>query len=266
MSNKNLTTTPIVPAELSPEVQNEIEQMIRQDRGVAYQPLKLFGVVNKDRIWVSLQGKDEPIGKYEQLNCHIIAAVISRAAYVGDERIPACASTDGGKVGRLHPEYGAQLEIPDGQLCATCKWNRFGTGRDENGQPSKGKFCKERRNILALTPDFSEPVILSISPSSLNEWDGYVSGLTQMRPQSYFVAHQTRVSVVVVKENGKEYGLAKFESLGKLPETEVKNAFLLRTEFKPLLERVTATSENGGVQQVVDPNEWQEVEEKELPF
>ena len=269
MPTKNLTTqtAPAETYELSTEVQSEIEQMIRQDRGNAYQPLKLFGVVNKDRIWISLQGTEEPIGKFETLDCHIVAAVISRAAYgTKDQRVPSCSSINAGKTGNLHPEYGVALNIPDGQPCATCPWNKFGTGRNEDGTPGKGKFCKERRNILALTQEFSEPVILSISPSSLNAWDSYVSGLTQMRPPSYFVAHKTRVSVTVKKENNNEFGLAVFESLGKLPEADVKNAFALRAEFQPLLERVAATNDTATIQHIIDPDMPDEQNDQDMPF
>jgi len=242
---------------LPAELQTEIENINKADKNNAYRPLKLFAVINKDRLWITQQGSDEPLKKYEEMDVHIIAAKITRAAYTNrEQKAPSCVSTDGGHTGTLHPEFGQLLEIT-GKDCDICPLNQWGTGKDENGNPTRGKFCKERRNLLAMSPDFTDPLIVSLSPMSIGKWDAYASGLTQLKPPSAYITQMTRIGVEVVTDAGREFGTATFAAIGALSTDAVRQAIELRKQYQNVI---------GGIVVAEPVATTAPTSEEELPF
>ncbi len=252
-SEKIQTRNETLPAEL----QNEIDAMMREDKGVAYDPLPLRAHIEKDRFWVTQRGNKEPIKKYEQLDVHIVDARKWRGAYGSrEQKAPSCASPDAGRTGKLHPEFGALLpiKITDGQECSICLLNQWGTGKDEAGSPTRGKFCGERRNLLALCPDFDDPIVVSIPTMSVSRWDAYVDGLVKVA-KTHFSTQMTRIGVEMVERDSQtEYGAAVFETLGYLPAETIAGGIALRKQFKAMLGAIVVE------EQVSAP------EEREMPF
>lgn len=84
---------------------------------------------------------------------------------------PDCMSTDGER-----PDAG--VFSPQSELCATCPQNAFGTGTDQNGNPTKGKACTDNKILAVFVPSFGVHQ-LKLPPASLRNWGQYVRELTK---------------------------------------------------------------------------------------
>ena len=86
-----------------------------------------------------------------------------------DAKTPDCFSIDGEK-----PAAGAAHK--QAENCATCPNNAFGSGRNQAGQPTKGKACSDNK-ILAV---FRQGTVyqFKIPPASLKNWGLYVKTLS----------------------------------------------------------------------------------------
>lgn len=234
-------TNAVVP--YSETVMAQIAEINEQDEGMAYQSLRLFGII-KDSIWISQEGSETPLAKVDALEGQIIIGKITRVLYANrKDKVPSCTSNDGGRHGVLHPELGSQLSIASGQTCALCLYNQWGTATDEAGNKKKGKACKERRNLLMLHPDYTMPIVLGLAPTSIKAWDRYANMLRTQRPPSSYLAHLTRVQVSIERGEDGTYGMAEFSSAGALPEEAVLNAIRLREIYEPMLGRIETLDE-----------------------
>lgn len=219
--------------------QQLIDQLNEQDRGTAYQPQRLTAKINKDRWWITAQGVDEPLEKLDKLEAQILNALIDRSLYLergGERKAPDCYSPDGGRHGRVSESASPALGIKTGQLCATCPFNQWGTGKDEQGNPDEGKACKERRLLQALVAQFDTPIVIQLPTSSIKEWDAYADRLTRARPASSYIAHITELAIQVKRKATREWGVAVIKSIGKLDPTQIIEAMSARREALPLFQ------------------------------
>ena len=218
------------------QYQDVMNGMIGEDKGVAYNPARLVGVIQKDRIWITQKKAEEPLAKFDSLTGQIIAGKISRALYlIKDQKVPSCTSPDAGVHGSLNPEFSANIGIPDKQSCYTCPYNQWGTSVNQSGERTRGKACKERRNLLLRCPEFSDPLVISIAVMSLANWDAYCNNLALSRPPVHFSAVQTTIKVKTVGEGTNQYGVATFTAGDKLPVPEVLALPELRQTYTHLL-------------------------------
>lgn len=251
-----------------------LEELNEQDRQTAFQSPRLVAKINKDRFWVVPAGSEEPLLKTETLRGHILAAMIGRALFVNEvsEKLPACASRDGGRHGTLLKEAEGQVMFPnhvalaDGQACAVCPFNQFGSGLSPDGAPTRGKRCKERRNLAMLIAEFAEPVVVSLSPTSLNAWDVYASALANSRKPSSYIAVVTEISIKVIKDGtiNAEYGVAQFRTVEAVPPALVLEALRNRQVYAGLLNAPAIYEQ---VPQIgAGPADKEEQASDELPF
>lgn len=102
-----------------------------------------------------------------------LSKVFYKGAYVeGQTKEPDCYSDDG-----LRPCGGAE---PQSHSCATCPQNQWGTGRDQAGNPTKGKACADTKKLVILPAtalDFAA-TLLQVTPTALKDWGAYVNQLT----------------------------------------------------------------------------------------
>lgn len=93
-----------------------------------------------------------------------------------EAKAPDCYSMNG-----QTPEPGCAK--PQNSSCAGCAQNAFGTGKDANGNPGKGKACSDRKLLAVLypNPDTKKLEIygLSLPPASLKKFGAYVDTLTK---------------------------------------------------------------------------------------
>ena len=102
-----------------------------------------------------------------------LSKVFFAGSYVeGQSKEPDCMSDDG-----VQPCGGSALQS---QSCAVCPQNQWGSGRDQNNNPTKGKACSDTKKLVVLPAmDLTFPAtLLQITPTSLKDWGAYVNQLT----------------------------------------------------------------------------------------
>lgn len=249
MSNTALATTGpqqvLAPEQLDqnakPEdVQGVVQFVNEQDDGVAYGQPRVYARIKGDRLQFMMPGAEEPVFKAEQADVVVVAGVRTRALRLSkDDKFPVCASNDGGKSGHLSEgafERHPDLKISDRQQCDTCPYNVWGTGVNDKGEATRGKACRERRNLLLVHPEFAVPVILGLPPTSIGPWDTYAQSFIVRRPKSSYIAHVTRIGVATeTGEGGNEWGVAKFGVVRAASPNEVLGAAQIRETYRELL-------------------------------
>lgn len=85
-------------------------------------------------------------------------------------KAPDCFSTDG-----VRPD--ASVGTPQCDVCANCPLNAFGSGKDQNGNATKGKACSDSKILAVFVPGFGIHEF-DIPPGSLKNWGLYVKQLT----------------------------------------------------------------------------------------
>jgi hypothetical protein len=122
--------------------------------------------------------------------------------------LPPCASMDA-----VRPQ--PDCADPQAKSCAECPMNRYGSGSDANGAPSRGKACKNSRRVYILLDGHEIPYLLTLPPSSLKSFDEYAVNLTDRKRPIPTV----RTKITLVKaENGSSqiYSKAVFTMLAEI--------------------------------------------------
>lgn len=107
-------------------------------------------------------------------------------AYVeGEDQSPKCYSSDG-----ITPDAG--VEEAQSATCATCPHNKFGTARNQDGTPAKGKACRDFKRVYVIPFDepSSEPFELRVPPTSFKGMQTYGSKLDKVGVKMYGVVTQ----------------------------------------------------------------------------
>ncbi len=171
----------------------------------------------------------------------ILGSVITRANYKNREKdSPALCQSIGGKYGKP-TEDGYQLlfeEMPDLKnmqvLCAKCPFgaNAFGTD-------GKGKKCKEMRKLLVFHSKMKKPMLLSIPPTSIRNFDTYYDGLDNAGK-----VLAGMVTKITLKESGNgsnKFSNFNFEAGSMIPADQFMAAIKLREMFKDSIRSVDAS-------------------------
>lgn len=87
-----------------------------------------------------------------------------------EAKAPDCWSNDGER-----PD--ASIKIPQSDICATCPQNAFGSGKDQNGQPTAGKACSDSKILALFVPNHGVHQ-LRIPPASLKNFGLFVKQLS----------------------------------------------------------------------------------------
>ena len=132
---------------------------------------------------------------------------------------PFCSSTDcvkgsvseidiensGGEV-RSSAEMIKSKLAQGGLICKLCPFSQFGSIKDF-GLSGKGQACNELRRLLFWRPDTNIPMVVSLSPTSIRAWDGYMSSLAIANKQANKVI--TELSLVPVESGSNKYATAR---------------------------------------------------------
>ena len=131
---------------------------------------------------------------------------------------PDCWSEDGQR-----PAVG--VVAPISEVCANCPKNAFGSGTDQDGNPTKGKACSDNKVLATFVPGFGV-FALKIPPASLKNWGGFVKKLTSanipVTAIKTFVGFEpTSSSPVLVFQFGgfvDEKAMPKLQAMAASPE------------------------------------------------
>jgi hypothetical protein len=172
-----------IPSYLAKIMADNPELMVINDEAVGgissgqtYPQIKLKGT--RFRI---VDGETDTILKTTEIQVVIFRAKErpERVFYLGsfnpdEEKAPDCQSLNG-----ICPAPGTPN--PQNSVCDGCHNNVWGTGKNPDGTPSKGKACKERK-LVVVAPYGPDGVTersfgLSIPPASLTLFGNYVKQL-----------------------------------------------------------------------------------------
>jgi hypothetical protein len=132
---------------------------------------------------------------------------------------PFCSSTDcvkgdiaeidiensGGEVRSSAEMIKAKL-AQGGLICKLCPFSQFGSVKDF-GLSGRGQACNELRRLLFWRPDVNIPMVISLPPTSIRAWDGYMSSLNIANKQANKVI--TELSLVPVETGSNKYATAR---------------------------------------------------------
>lgn len=95
-----------------------------------------------------------------------------------------------------------------GLICKLCPFAKFGSVTDF-GLSGRGQICNELRRLLFWKPDVKLPMIVTLPPTSIREWDGYMSSLDFAKRTANKVF--TEISLVPVETGSMKYATARLE-------------------------------------------------------
>lgn len=166
------------------------------------------------------QPKDEgPLGK--------LMALLPDGFNHPDENVPICSG-----IGAKHGNR-SQIKLNNGMTafgpCAGCYFNQFKT--DLKG--GRGKACKNGRVLVLLLEGSSLPNRLSVPPTSIRNFDSFVTTLIDMKLPMPCVA----VTMEIEKQksgDGNPYSTIKFNTPTKddiLPEEQQREMIALHDKY-----------------------------------
>lgn len=144
----------------------QLAQIVRHEldttkEGVDLQPTRIK--INKD----SCTFVDAFNASTDELRGVVVYKQKARGLWKRGENIPLCSSLDG--------VTGTADDENKMALCAACPHNAWGSGVDEAGNPTAGKACKEMRRVFIAQENSELPVVLTLPPTSIKEFDKYIS-------------------------------------------------------------------------------------------
>jgi hypothetical protein len=143
----------------------------RTSKSVEFKPQRI-------KIVKDTQMFADPFGdSFEELRGVVIAQSPTRGLWEKGssgkgKKPPLCSSKDGKTGQERAGEDGTSGRV---KICATCEFNQWGSATDEQGNPRRGKACKEMRRIFIKRPEDMFPYYVSLPPSSIGIWDDYIS-------------------------------------------------------------------------------------------
>lgn len=121
-----------------------------------------------------------------------------------EDKLPTCASMDG-KTGIVQMGANAGEVI----TCETCPWNQYGTARDQAGNQSRGKACKNMRRLYIMMDGDPNLYLLTVPPTSIKDVNNqlakiapYADKVVTLSLEKTTNAGGTPFSKVVIKKTG----------------------------------------------------------------
>lgn len=144
---------------------------------------------------------------------------------VEGQQLPTCSSMDG--------KTGVD-ENGEGATCSICPFNAWGSGKD-----GRGKACKEMRWIYVLQEGEIIPSRISLPPTSLGQFDAFVTALAQRRIAP--IMKQVRIGLEKTERHGFTYSvLGQPEVLGDVEREKI-------VEMLQLRDSVVAAARKAGI-------------------
>ena len=135
-------------------------------------------------------------------------------AYSGDNASPDCYSDDG--------KVGINTNTGESRLCETCPFNQFGSALNAQGQPTKGKACKNLHRLYLLMEGALMPVIINIPPTSIKPFKDYLAKRLLLRGKRP-VQVLTKITLKkAVSNDGITYSQCVFTKAGDLAPDIIK--------------------------------------------
>lgn len=200
---------------LPAEVAELYEAELAKSMGTGFVPMPIaITIEHRRRVFTAPDGEE-----IREIRGVILHSQINRGYWEPGEKRPVCFSGDGAAgtdaAGQTH-------------TCAKCAKNQFGSRQAANGK-AKGKACKEMRRLLILPDGYSLPIIVTVPPTSLRNFDRYASTLAT-RKKIPLSAVATLITLEKAESGGNEFARMVFEKIGVLPPEEFIQVIKVRDE------------------------------------
>lgn len=149
----------------------------------------------------------------------------------GEDTQPDCSSDDA--VTGIGVFGVGSEQHPSGE-CGPCPMNQWESARPVDGQPQKGKGCKEQLQIWFLPEGAILPIQVTLPPTSLKAWRQYTTQLLGNNQSVYGVV--TRFALKVESSNGNDYSVVTPSVLRPLSKEERVAAKRYGADIKARLE------------------------------
>jgi len=171
---------------------------------------------------------------FDELRGVIIARQTTRGYWPkkGNDKRPLCSSLDG-KTGRMRHEAADGSVFFEERHCKDCEFNKWGSAVDEHGQPLAGKACKEMRRIYIQQPGAMFPSYISLSPTSINAWDDFISG--RLNAGISDLKAQVVLTLIESGNNKFSYSIVKAKNGPALKPLEILEFMKIKKQFEEKL-------------------------------
>lgn len=150
---------------------------------------------------------------------------------------PDCSSTDG-KFGT--GEYGRGSEGNPSGRCDSCPMNEWGSQGTLQGDNSRGKACRERRQLFMLLPGSVLPVVVNLPPTSIQDVRKYFLRLSSNgRP---FFSVVTKLTLEKISKGGQNYSVVHAGAGDLLDDGAIVQARAFNQEMEAVLASATTRS------------------------
>ena len=148
----------VAPAELPAKIQKEIDEDFKEMLSEGGFEFPQIGIAHQNQLF------DMPIGDPKKTFTGVLLReqrfnlYWEKKASDDEEKVPPTCSSQDAKTGT---KFGD---------CASCEFNQFGSGKDDHGNPTKGKACNSKSALMIWPTEIetSLPLVLTISPTSLS--------------------------------------------------------------------------------------------------
>lgn len=155
-----------------------------------------------------------------------------RGMWQEGEKIPMCSSLDG--------KSGTEKLVEQARSCETCRYNAWGSGKAD-----AGKACKEMRRILLVEKtDDLYPVQITVPPTSLKIFDGFIS--TMIHEKKPPIMFNIRFALERAEGGGFKYAKIKMSIGDALTSAQILKMAAIKAQFKKHFESVEIESEIPG--------------------
>ena len=157
---------------------------------------------------------------------HQASAYWPEGSEYDDTVTPLCSSVDG----------ITGCGTPGGS-CAMCELNKYGTGTDSKGNPSKGKACKNMRHLYILRDGEYMPILLALPPTSLKPYSDFINAsfVTRRRPT---YASVVQIGLKRVEKGSNLYSVATFKKLYDFTGEQLAQVKAYATDFRAQIKEM----------------------------
>lgn len=147
------------------------------------------------------------------------------------DKIPACSSMDG--------KTGIIQETGEVVTCETCPWNQYGTARDQAGNQSRGKACKNMRRLYILMDADPNLYLLTVPPTSIKDVNNQLAKIAPYADKVITLSLEK-----VTNAGGTPYGKVVIKRTGVLPPAAAAIVKELRHQIKAQYKDMALTMDD----------------------
>jgi hypothetical protein len=233
-SRVNMILANVDTTGLTDEEKQNLAMILAEDyeaskQGFTFKPQRFK--INKDS-----QNFSDPLGQiHDEIRGVVVFKQITRGYWDRtnkEDKSPVCSSIDG---------LTGRDRDGNARPCATCPNNQWGSASTAEEQ-RKGKACKEMRRAFVIPSGQFVPIMVSLPPTSLKDWDNFWSArVTQGIPD---LAAEAIMSLIPAKIGGYEVSVIRMKSGNKVSPKDMLELNKVKKQFASSWAQTEITEED----------------------